>query len=305
MNNKNKIVLSSISSMTGFATVAGGEVGYNWTWEVKTVNGKSLDFRCRVPPGYEKVESKARTAVGKLFKRGNFTLSLTVQETASNNQYVINSTLLDQLIETATDLKAKLPSFVGPSIDGLLAVRGVIEPISKSEKNRDRWNLDKKILQSLDFVLNSLVENRIDEGARIGRVLFKQVKSINRLIKRAEKTVTLQPIKIRQKLKHQIHELMEVTPNLPEERIAQEAAIYMIKADVREELDRLSAHLQAAKDLMEEGGVIGRKLDFICQELNRETNTLCAKSSDIQLSKIGLELKAVIEQYREQVQNIE
>ena len=125
------------------------------------------------------------------------------------------------------------------------------------------------------------------------------------MIKRAEKTVTLQPAKIREKLKHQINELMEMTSNLPEERIAQEAAIYMIKVDVREELDRLSAHLQAAKKLMEEGGVIGRKLDFICQELNRETNTLCAKSSDIQLSKIGLELKAVIEQYREQVQNIE
>lgn len=305
MNNKNKIVLSSISSMTGFATGVGGEDGYNWTWEVKTVNGKSLDFRCRVPPGYETVESKARVAVGKLFKRGNFSLSLTVQETVSNNRYEINSTLLNQLIETATDLQAKLPSFVGPSIDGLLAVRGVIEPISKSEKNNDRWNLDKKILKSLNLVLNSLVENRIDEGARIGRVLFKQIKSINRLIKRAEKTVTLQPAKIREKLKHQINELMEMTSNLPEERIAQEAAIYMIKVDVREELDRLSAHLQAAKKLMEEGGVIGRKLDFICQELNRETNTLCAKSSDIQLSKIGLELKAVIEQYREQVQNIE
>ena len=148
-------------------------------------------------------------------------------------------------------------------------------------------------------------QNRVEEGVRIGDVLFEQLNAIINLCKQAEKIAALQPENIREKLNQQVAELLEAVPSLPEERLAQEAAVLMTKADVREELDRLQAHIEAAKDLMEEGGVIGRRLDFLCQEFNREANTLCSKAADVELSKIGLELKAVIEQYREQVQNIE
>ncbi len=163
----------------------------------------------------------------------------------------------------------------------------------------------KEILGGLKEVLSSLAQNRAEEGARIGDVLFEQLNAIIGLCQQAENIAALQPENIREKLNQQVAELLDAIPSLPEERLAQEAAVLMTKADVREELDRLQAHIEAARDLMEEGGVIGRRLDFLCQEFNREANTLCSKAADVELSKIGLELKAVIEQYREQVQNIE
>ena len=305
MSSKHKMNSHSISSMTGFASVDGSMNGINWTWEAKSVNAKGLDLRCRVPQSYEKIEATARVVVGKAFKRGNFNLSLSIQEDIVENHYSINHTLLNQLIKIATDLQTKLINFKSPSLDGLLAARGVIEPIPKGKNNLDRLILDKKILKSLDIVLGSLAQSRIDEGNRIGKVLYNQLKRIKKLCKRADKTASLQPDNIRKKLKKQINELIEEKLSFSDERLAQEAAIYLIKADVREELDRLNAHVESAELLMMGGGAIGRKLDFLCQEFNREVNTLCSKSSDIMLSKIGLELKAVIEQYREQVQNIE
>ena len=305
MSSKHKTIPHSISSMTGFATDAGSVNGINWAWEAKSVNAKGLDLRFRAPHGYEEVEATARVVVGKAFKRGNFNLNLSIQENIVENHYSINHTLLNQLIKITTDLQAKLINFKSPSLDGLLAVRGVIEPNPKGKNKLDRQILDKKILKSLDIVLGSLARSRIDEGNRIGKVLFNQLKRIKNLCKRADKTATLQPDNIRKKLKKQINELIEEKLSFSDERLAQEAAIYLIKADVREELDRLNAHVESAELLMMGGGAIGRKLDFLCQEFNREVNTLCSKSSDIMLSKIGLELKAVIEQYREQVQNIE
>ena len=305
MSSKHKTIPHSISSMTGFASVDGSMNGINWTWEAKSVNAKGLDLRFRVPHGYEEIEATARVVIGKAFKRGNFNLNLSIQENIVENHYSINHTLLNQLIKIATDLQTKLINFKSPSLDGLLAARGVIEPIPKGKNNLDRLILDKKILKSLDIVLGSLAQSRIDEGNRIGKVLYNQLKRIKKLCKRADKTASLQPDNIRKKLKKQINELIEEKLSFSDERLAQEAAIYLIKADVREELDRLNAHVESAELLMMGGGAIGRKLDFLCQEFNREVNTLCSKSSDIMLSKIGLELKAVIEQYREQVQNIE
>jgi uncharacterized protein (TIGR00255 family) len=305
MNNKNETILSEISSMTGFGSSNGIMNGVSWTWEVKSVNGKGLDVRCRLPQGYEKVDSLARLASGKAFKRGNLNLNLSIQEKLCQNQYKINLTLLNQLIETVEELQSNLRGFENPRLDGLFAVRGVIEPIAENEDNSAYPALEKEILASLDRALSSLFQCRIEEGARIAAVLFDQLEIIKNLCEQAEKTVALQPARIREKLNHQIEELLEAFPRLPDERLAQEAAIFMIKVDVREELDRLKAHVESAKVLMEGGGVIGRKLDFLCQEFNREVNTLCSKASDINLSKIGLELKAVIEQYREQVQNIE
>jgi uncharacterized protein (TIGR00255 family) len=212
---------------------------------------------------------------------------------------------LDQLVETATQIRAESKEFDKPSLDGLLAVRGVIEPVSESEDKANRTARKKEVLGGLKDLLAALEKNRVTEGARIAKALFEQLNAIIKLCGQAEKLAALQPGNIREKLNQQVAELLNAVPNLPEERLAQEAAVLMTKADVREELDRLQAHIDAARALMEEGGVIGRRLDFLCQEFNREANTLCSKATDVELSKIGLELKAVIEQYREQVQNIE
>jgi uncharacterized protein (TIGR00255 family) len=305
MSKQNKKTAPQIASMTGFARSSGSVDGYSWNWEAKSVNGKGLDVRCRLPQGFEEVDVEARTATGKAFKRGNFNLILTIQETSQQSQYQINRALLDQLVETAKELQVDLDGFDKPSLDGLFAVRGVIEQVTESDDEAELTARKKEVLGGLKEVLSSLAQNRLDEGLRIGEVLFDQLDAIIKLCQQAEKIAALQPENIREKLNQQIAELLEAVPSLPEERLAQEAAVLMTKADVREELDRLQAHIEAAKDLMDGGGVIGRRLDFLCQEFNREANTLCSKAADVELSKIGLELKAVIEQYREQVQNIE
>ena len=305
MSKQNKKTAPQIASMTGFARSSGSVDGYSWNWEAKSVNGKGLDVRCRLPQGFEEVDVEARTATGKAFKRGNFNLILTIQETSQQSQYQINRALLDQLVETAKELQVDLDGFDKPSLDGLFAVRGVIEQVTESDDEAELTARKKEVLGGLKEVLSSLAQNRLDEGLRIGEVLFDQLDAIIKLCQQAEKIAALQPENIREKLNQQIAELLEAVPSLPEERLAQEAAVLMTKADVREELDRLQAHIEAAKDLLDGGGVIGRRLDFLCQEFNREANTLCSKAADVELSKIGLELKAVIEQYREQVQNIE
>ena len=291
--------------MTGFGSSEGVLGITSWIWEVKSVNGKGLDIRCRLPQGFEKADAVARLVSGKLFNRGNLSLNLAIQEEKNQNQYKINHSLLNQLVEAATALQSNAEGFEKPRLDGLFAVRGVVELSADFDNSSDNPNLKEKILKSLDAALSSLLQSRIEEGKRISIVLFGQLERINKLCEEAEKIISLQPVNIRKRLNQQIEELLGTFPSLPEERLAQESAILMIKADVREELDRLKAHVESAKILMEKGGVIGRKLDFLCQEFNREVNTLCSKASDISLSKIGLELKVVIEQYREQVQNIE
>ena len=291
--------------MTGFGSSEGVLGITSWTWEVKSVNGKGLDIRCRLPQGYEKADAVASLVSGKLFSRGNLSLNLAIQEEKNQNQYKINHSLLNQLVEAATALQSNVEGFEKPRLDGLFAVRGVVEPTAEIDNNSDNPDLKEKILKSLDAALSSLLQSRLAEGKHISIVLFGQLERINKLCEEAEKIISLQPVNIRKRLNQQIEELLGTFPSLPEERLAQESAILMIKADVREELDRLKAHVESAKILMEKGGVIGRKLDFLCQEFNREVNTLCSKASDISLSKIGLELKVVIEQYREQVQNIE
>ncbi len=305
MGKQKKKTAKAIASMTGFARSSGSVEGYNWNWEAKSVNGKGLDVRCRLPQGFEEIDVEARNTTGKTFKRGNFNLILTIQETSRQSQYQVNQELLDQLVETATQIRAESKEFDKPSLDGLLAVRGVIEPVSESEDKANRTARKKEVLGGLKDLLAALEKNRVTEGARIAKALFEQLNAIIKLCGQAEKLAALQPDNIREKLNQQVAELLDAVPNLPEERLAQEAAVLMTKADVREELDRLQAHIDAARALMEEGGVIGRRLDFLCQEFNREANTLCSKAADVELSKIGLELKAVIEQYREQVQNIE
>nr|MBC8338629.1 YicC family protein [Alphaproteobacteria bacterium] len=213
--------------------------------------------------------------------------------------------VLEQMLAALPDIRKMAPDAGPPSIDGLLSLRGVIEPVEEELSDEERTALEADILDSFETAVTALADMRDEEGVRLAETLNGQLDAIAGLSGEAEKLAALQPDVIRERLKAQIEALLEDVPALPEERLAQEAALLMTKADIREELDRLKAHEQAARDLMNGGDAVGRKLDFLCQEFNREANTLCSKSQDVDLTRIGLDLKSTIEQFREQVQNIE
>jgi uncharacterized protein (TIGR00255 family) len=293
------------NSMTGFARASGQDEKFSWHWEAKSVNGKGLDLRCRLPQGMEGLEPQVRKRVSDLFSRGNFSLHLATHDTGSGSQFQINRTFLDELIETAREIKKANDNIEPIRLESLLSVKGVIDVAPDIEDEAEIEARQKAILNDLNSTLTGLAEVRADEGRKIKEVLTGLLEKIGDLSQQAESTAEMQPDRIKAKLADQVSELLSALPALPEERLAQEAAVLMTKADVREELDRLTAHREAAEQLLTDGGVIGRRLDFLCQELNREANTLCSKAAEIELSNIGLELKATIEQLREQVQNIE
>lgn len=295
----------SIHSMTGFARASGQHGNYSWTWEVRSVNGKGLDIRMRLPSGFDALDLPVRTAFGKLFKRGNMSVSLNVSHNQEQAGYRVNHELLKQLVGVMQDIQKDIPTVSAPSVDGLMGLRGVIEPLEESETEEERAEVLKVILTSLEDALQNLLQNRASEGARMQEVLQGHLSEIADLCVKVEACAAAQPAAIKARLVRQLKDVMADLPELDEERIAQEAAILMTKADVREELDRLRAHIDGAGDLLANGSPCGRKLDFLCQEFNREANTLCSKAQDVELTRIGLDLKAVIEQFREQVQNIE
>lgn len=295
----------SISSMTGFARSDGQKNSRSWTWEIKSVNAKGLDVRCRVPGGFERLEHPARQRVKERFRRGNVTLVLSISSSPGESGYRVNQVVLGEMLATLPEIIKRVPNAGPPSADGLLALKGVIEPVEDDLGDDDREVLDGEILADLDSALESLAAMRGDEGSKLSSVLNERLDDIGRLCGEAEKLAAAQPQAIHEKLKTQVQALLDDMPALSEERLAQETALLVSKADLREELDRLDAHLETARGLMTADGGVGRKLDFLCQEFNREANTLCSKSQDIELTRIGLDLKATIEQFREQVQNIE
>ena len=291
--------------MTGFARAGGLSGACSWTWEVKSVNGKGLDIRLRLPPGFEGLEAAARKRVAVDIRRGNLTLSLTVKWSRADGGLRLNTDALEQIIAILPEIQERLPDASAPTIDGLLGLRGVIEAADEDIGDDERRIVEADILKGLEEALHALAIMRGEEGTRLAAVLAAHLDSIGEFCTRAGALAAAQPGLIRERLQTQVAALLEVIPALPEERLAQEAAVLMTKADVSEELDRLEAHRQAALDLMDEDAAIGRRLDFLCQEFNREANTLCSKSADVELTRVGLDLKAAIEQFREQVQNIE
>ena len=294
-----------ISSMTGFARAEGHEDDFSWTWEVKSVNGKGLDVRCRLPAGFESLDQPVRARTAKRFRRGNISLALTVQGNQVRGSYRVNRAVLDDILSLLPEIRERFPDAGPPHVEGLLALRGVIEPVEDEPSEEARQAAETAVLAGLDEALESLASMRDQEGARLASVLTTHLDGIGRLCAEAEGLAAAQPDAIKERLRVQVAALLDAVPALPEERLAQEAALLMAKADVREELDRLKAHRDAARDLMGGDGAIGRKLDFLCQEFNREANTLCSKSVDLALTRVGIELKAGVEQLREQVQNIE
>ena len=238
----------------------------------------------------------------KRLARGSVNLNLNVNRTQAVAQLRINRELLAQVLELAREIEDA--GAAPPRLDSLLAVRGIIEPVEEDETEA-RERVESALKADLGRVIDQLVAARMSEGARLVTVLNGHLDEIERLIDAASACTSTQPEALRERLRNQVAALLDASPALPEERLAQEAAILIAKADVREEMDRLRAHIQAARDMLKEGGAIGRRFDFLCQEFNREANTLCSKSADVELTRIGLSLKASIEQLREQVQNIE
>lgn len=294
----------SVASMTGFARSEGHADGLGWVWEIKSVNSKSLDLRCRLPAGYDALEPRLRTALSDRLKRGAVSVNLTITKAASATPLRVNRAALAEIMTLAKEL-ANETGAAPPRIDGLLALKGVLE--STDEPSDETANEGRRTAIERDFqaALDALASMRLAEGGRLVPVLEARLAEIAALAAAAEQTAAAQPAAAKARLKEQITALLEAVPAISEERLAQEAALVVARGDIREELDRLVAHVDAARGLLKEGGPIGRRLDFLCQELNREANTLASKSPDLALTRIALDLKAAIEQLREQVQNIE
>jgi len=290
--------------MTGFARSEGHADGLGWVWEIKSVNSKSLDLRCRLPAGYDALEPKLRLALADRLKRGAVSVALTVTKTAVAAPLRVNRAALAEIMTLAKEL-ARETGAAPPRIDGLLALKGVLE--SGDEALGDPAGERRQAAMQRDFetALGALAAMRLAEGGRLVPVLETRLAEITTLAAAAERTSAAQPAAAKARLKEQIAALLDAVPAVPEDRLAQEAALIVARGDIREELDRLVAHVDAARELLKEGGAIGRRLDFLCQELNREANTLASKSPDLELTRIALGLKAAIEQLREQVQNIE
>lgn len=291
--------------MTGFARVEGAHDLCTWVWEAKSVNAKGLDVRLRLPAGFEMLEVEVRSRVKKRFGRGNISLSLNVNWQRSTGAYQVNADTLNRILKILPQIRDQAPDAGPATLDGLLGLRGVIEAIDDPLDEAEKEVLDQSVLDGVDSVLSGLAEGRGDEGKRLAELLSEQLAAIGSLCSKSEDLAALRPAAIKERLVMQVRELADAVPAMPEDRLAQELAMLMLKADVREELDRLASHQIAAKDLMEQAGPIGRQFDFLCQEFNREANTLCSKSSDVALTQVGLELKTVIDQMREQVQNVE
>lgn len=295
----------TIASMTGFAESAGSQGGLRWRWEAKSVNGRSLDMRLRIPPGYDALEPPARKLAGERFLRGAFQISLTVEPEAGTRGLSIDAAALASAVKIAREVAAET-GLAPARVDGLLGLKGVIvqdEGVAPLDE-KARGARDAAILESLATAFDKLVKARGNEGAKLAALLESQIGEIERLTREAARLAATQPEALRARLSVQLQELLSNAP-VPPERLAQEVALLATRADVREELDRLTAHVQNARALMAEAKGVGRKLDFLAQEFNREANTLCSKSSDIALTRTGLALKAVIDQFREQAQNVE
>ncbi|MBN9089581.1 MAG: YicC family protein [Reyranella sp.] len=294
--------------MTGYARAQGADERRRWVWEARSVNGRNLEVRCRVPQGFDRLENPARTAAGTRLKRGNVALSLTMTSEAKAKPLRINRALLAELGALVEEVR-KGTGAAAPTADGLLRVRGVIEEEDEGAENEEQLaSLDAAVMRTLGEALQGLANARAGEGKALAGVLEGHVDEIDGLCRRAAERAQAQIGVVRQRFEAQLNELLGRVPALSEERFAQETALLVGKADVREELDRLTAHIAQARSLLHEArpdNPVGRKFDFLCQEFNREANTLCSKSADIELTRIGIDLKGAVERMREQVQNVE
>jgi uncharacterized protein (TIGR00255 family) len=294
----------ALSSMTGFARSQGLCGSYAWAWEIKSVNGKGLDVRLRLPSGWDAIEAAVRSCAAEKLARGSLQAGLTVERTGAPAIVHVNHAVLDAVVAAARQLARRIEASP-PTLDGLLGLKGVIEISDAEESEEERRDAEAAATAGFAQAIAALGEMRAHEGAALGKVLAARLDEIAALTERAELVPGRRPEAIRARLAEQIATLLAQSDRFDPDRLHQEAILIATRADVREELDRLAAHVAQAQALIEQGGPIGRRLDFLAQELNREANTLCAKAGDLELTNIGLELKAAVEQFREQVQNAE
>lgn len=288
--------------MTGFARAEGAHEGWRFVWEVRSVNGRGLEWRARLPAGYDALDPDMRKIAKQKLSRGSLNIALTLTSDHAESGYRINEAMLADAVSMINKLRLNVEC-APPRADGLLGLRGVIEQAEEELSAEAREALIAALLNSFGEALDALVAARRKEGASMGAVIAGHFETIERLTADAAANAAAMPAAIRERISGQLKELLDGA--VPEDRLAQEAALLAIKADVREELDRLSSHVAAGRALLAREGPVGRDLDFLTQEFNREANTLCSKAQDMELKRIGLELKRVIDQLREQVQNIE
>ena len=296
--------------MTGFARVNGnvqvGGADYSWYWELKSVNGKSLEVKTKLPFWLEALSLSLKNKVAECLCRGNVYACLDISVQNQEPKIKINEQLLQQLAEQALVLYQRNPNeWQKPNPAELLNIRGVVEIEDSSLDEEQTALLQSNILKSFEKCIEALVIDRQSEGAKIMIALKTILDNVTNIVKKVEEFASDIPSHLKEKLTQQIALLIDSSSLISEERLAQEVVLLVNRADIREEIDRLKAHIKTAQELLGADGAVGRRLDFLCQELNRETNTICSKSTEIELTNYGMQLKALIEQFREQVQNIE
>lgn len=295
-----------IHSMTGFAARTGSDAPYSWSWDIRAVNGKGLDLRLRVPDWIEGLEAGLRKKLGAVAVRGNVTCNLRVTREEGAGRLEVNAAQLDTVLEALHRIESRAMdagvSLAPSKATDIVTMRGVLEQAGTQD---DTAGLCAALLADVDPVLADFTAMRAGEGAALATVLDSQLTEIEKLTSSAAALAEARKDEMAQTLRQTLARVLDNADGVDETRLAQELAMIAVKSDITEEIDRLAAHIAAARDLLAEGGPVGRKLDFLMQEFNRETNTLCSKAQNTELTRVGLSLKAVIDQMREQVQNVE
>lgn len=294
----------SLRSMTGFASGSAAHNGYSWSFEVKSVNAKGLDIRSRVPSFLDGLDIEIKKLVSKSLQRGTVFVNLNIERDGADSDFTINSKLLDSLIETASAYSDR--SGIAPaSIDGLLNIKGVIDFSSKGIDEDEKKQLLTALIKHLQTVVAELIEARLGEGLRMQEILSNNMDEMLALVTSAEQSAAVRIEAVRDRFQSNVERLMQDDSSVSKDRLEQEIAMLAVKADITEEIDRLRSHITEAREIMVSPDAVGRRLDFLSQEFNREANTLCSKSNDKDLTRIGLAMKVLIDQFREQIQNIE
>lgn len=295
----------AIASMTGFGRSEGTCDGVSWVWEARSVNGRGLDVRLRLPPGNDAIELPVREAAGKRFVRGNVSATLTLERQANGGAVRLNEQVLTDILRAA-DRVAEVAGGSRPDTAALLSIKGVLEQSDGGLESPDvRAIRERSLIAGFETAIGKLEVARRGEGARLDAIIRDQVTEIERLAALVRVSPSRSVDAIRGRIKEQVARLIEASETLDKDRLHQEAILVATRADVEEELARLDAHVAAAREILTEPGAVGRKLDFLAQEFNREANTLCSKANAVDVTRLGLALKTVIDQLREQVQNVE
>ena len=290
--------------MTGFASRNGVAGPTAWHWELRSVNSRGLDIRLRLPPGFEGLEPRIRAAISQYLARGSVAVNLSAKRTDGGSEIRLNATALRQVLTALEALKSQV-DVAPPRAEALLGIKGVLELVEPEESTQEAAARGDAMLADLEQALGELIAVRTAEGRRLEQIVLDQLLVIERLTQRIAGLPARSVEAVRARLKEQVGRLLESNANFDETRLYQEAALLAARADVEEELQRIGSHVAAARDLLAGEAPAGRRLDFLAQELNREANTLCSKANDEETTRAGLELKAVIDQMREQVQNVE